>query len=72
MVNIASNQQLIYEALAQLPADYRAVVRRSYYGAQSTAQIAEDLHITEDTVKSRLHYAVQALLLALREKGVTR
>jgi RNA polymerase sigma-70 factor (ECF subfamily) len=72
MVNIASNQQLICEALAQLPAEYRAVIRRSHYEAQTTAHIAHDLHITEATVKSTLHYALRALLLTLQEKGVTR
>ena len=72
MVNAASNRQLIGEALAQLPAEQLAVVRRSYYQAWTTAQIADDLHIAEDTVKSRLHYALQALLLTLQGNGLTR
>jgi RNA polymerase sigma-70 factor, ECF subfamily len=72
MVNIASNQQLIYEALAQLPAELRALIRHSYYEGWTTTQIADDLHIAEDAVKSRLHYALRALLLTLQEKGVTR
>jgi RNA polymerase sigma-70 factor (ECF subfamily) len=72
MVNIASNQQLIIEALAELPAEYRAVLRRAYYEARSTPQIADDLHIAEGTVQSRLHYALRALLHTLQEKGVAR
>jgi RNA polymerase sigma-70 factor (ECF subfamily) len=48
------------------------VIRRSYYQGWTTAQIAEDLQIPEGTVKSRLHYAVRALKLALQEVGVTR
>lgn len=71
-VNAALDRLLIADALAQLSADHRAVIRRSYYLGWSTAQIAADLQIAEGTVKSRLHYAVRALRLALQETGVTR
>jgi RNA polymerase sigma-70 factor, ECF subfamily len=69
-VDIAPNRQLISQALAQLPPEYRAVLRRAYYDARSTAEIADDLHIEEGSVKSSLHYALRALLLNLQEKGV--
>lgn len=71
-VNAALDRLLIGDALAQLSADHRAVIRRSYYLGWTTAQIAEDLQIAEGTVKSRLHYAVRALRLTLQEMGVTR
>jgi RNA polymerase sigma-70 factor (ECF subfamily) len=48
------------------------VVRRSYYLGWTTTQIADDLGIAEGTVKSRLHYAVRALRVALQEMAVTR
>ena len=70
-VNSALDRMLIGDAMAQLSADHRAVVRRSYYLGWTTAQIAEDLQIAEGTVKSRLHYALRALRLALQEKGVS-
>ena len=63
---------LLSGALAQLSAEHRAVIRRSYYQGWSVAQIAADLDIAEGTVKSRLHYAVRALRLNLQEMGVTR
>jgi len=63
---------LIAEAMAQLSAEHRAVIERSYYRGWTTAQIAGDLEIAEGTVKSRLHYAVRALRLTLQELGVTR
>jgi RNA polymerase sigma-70 factor (ECF subfamily) len=47
------------------------VVRRSYYLGWTTARIADDLHITDDTVKSTLHHAMRALRLTLQEMGVT-
>jgi RNA polymerase sigma-70 factor, ECF subfamily len=70
-VNAALDRLLIGDAVAQLSADHRAVIRRSYYLGWTTAQIADDLQIAEGTVKSRLHYAVRALRLTLQEMGVT-
>lgn len=66
-VNAALDRLLIADALAQLSAEHRAVIQRSYYRGWSTAQIATDLGIAEGTVKSRLHYAVRALRLTLQE-----
>lgn len=71
-VDSALDRLLIGDAIAQLSADHRAVVRRSYYLGWSTAQIAADLDIAEGTVKSRLHYAIRALRLTMQEMGVTR
>ncbi len=67
--NSALDRMLLSSALAQLSADHRAVIRRSYYEGWTTAQIAADLEIPEGTVRSRLHYAVRALRLTLREMG---
>jgi RNA polymerase sigma-70 factor (ECF subfamily) len=71
-VNAALDRLLIADAVAQLSAEHRAVIERSYYRGWTTAQIAADLQIAEGTVKSRLHYAVRALRLTLQELGVTR
>jgi RNA polymerase sigma-70 factor (ECF subfamily) len=56
----------IADALAQLSAEHRAVLRRSYYLGWTTPQIADDLQIAESTVKSRLHFAMRALRLSLQ------
>jgi RNA polymerase sigma-70 factor (ECF subfamily) len=71
-VNAALDRLLITDAMAQLSAQHRAVIERSYYRGWTTAQIAADLEIAEGTVKSRLHYGVRALRLTLEEIGVTR
>lgn len=63
---------LVEEALAGLSVEHRGVIVRAYYGGRSVAGIAEELGIPEGTVKSRLHYGLRALRLALQEKGVTR
>lgn len=62
---------LVADALAGLSADHRAVIVHSYYRRETTAEIAESLQVAEGTVKSRLHYALRALRLALQERGVT-
>lgn len=66
------NELLIREALRSLSEDHRQVVIRAYYYAQSVEQIAADLAIPSGTVKSRLHYGMRSLKLALEEKGVGR
>jgi RNA polymerase sigma-70 factor (ECF subfamily) len=63
---------LVEEALASLSVDHRAVVIRAYFTGLTVAEIAAELEIPEGTVKSRLHYGLKALRLALQEKGVTR
>lgn len=71
-VNIALDRLVLAEAMAQLSDQHRAVIRRSYYQGWTTVQIAEDLQIAEGTVKSRLHYGIRMLRLALQEMGLTR
>jgi RNA polymerase sigma-70 factor (ECF subfamily) len=71
-MDIALDRLLLTDALDQLSANHRAVLRRAYYQGMTTAQIAADLNIAEGTVKSRLHYAMRALRLTLQEMGVTR
>jgi len=63
---------LIEQALAGLSFEHRAVIVHSYYGGRSIAETARELEIPEGTVKSRLHYGLRALRLALQERGVTR
>jgi RNA polymerase sigma-70 factor (ECF subfamily) len=68
-VNAALDRMLLSSALSQLSAEHRTVIRRSYYEGWTSAQIAADLGIPEGTVRSRLHYAMRALRLALQEMG---
>lgn len=62
---------LVADALHDLSPDHRAVIVCAYYRGQSVAETAGDLAIPEGTVKSRLHYGLRALRLALQERGVT-
>lgn len=68
----ALQAMLVAEALRRLSADHRAVLLECYYRGSTTAQAAGRLGIPAGTVKSRLHYALAALRLALEELGVMR
>jgi RNA polymerase sigma-70 factor, ECF subfamily len=60
---------LVADALRSLSPDHRAVLIECYYRDQTIAQASRHLDIPEGTVKSRLHYALRALRLALEELG---
>lgn len=63
---------LIADALHTLSEDHRTVISAAYYEGRSIAEIAARLGIPQGTVKSRMHYGLRTLRLALQEKGVTR
>jgi RNA polymerase sigma-70 factor (ECF subfamily) len=63
---------LLSDALAMLSVEHRTAVVSAYYLGHSIAEIARREDIPEGTVKSRLHYALRALKLALQERGVTQ
>jgi RNA polymerase sigma-70 factor (ECF subfamily) len=63
---------LIQDALAAVSPEHREVVIAAYYRGRSVGEVAAELGIPEGTVKSRMHYGLRALRLALQERGVTR
>jgi RNA polymerase sigma-70 factor (ECF subfamily) len=63
---------LLSDALLSLSLEHRTAVVRAYYLGESTSEIAQREHIPEGTVRSRVHYALRALRLALQERGVTQ
>ncbi|AEG45595.1 sigma-70 family RNA polymerase sigma factor [Isoptericola variabilis] len=62
---------LVADALVEISPEHRAVVVGAYYRGRTVAELAEEQDVPPGTVKSRLHYALRALRLALQEKGVT-
>lgn len=70
--NPALDRMLVGDAMAELPKEHRAVLRRSYYQGLTTGEIADDLGIAEGTVKLRLHHALRTLRQALLEMGVAQ
>jgi RNA polymerase sigma-70 factor (ECF subfamily) len=63
---------LLSDALLSLSVEHRTAVVSAYYLGQSAAEIALRENIPEGTVRSRVHYALRALRLALQERGVTQ
>ena len=62
---------VVAEALTHLSHDHRAVLLECYYRGRPVSEAARRLGVPEGTVKSRTHYALRALKLALEEMGVS-
>jgi RNA polymerase sigma-70 factor (ECF subfamily) len=62
---------VVADALTKLSPDHRAVLLECYYRGRPVAEAAQRLGVPEGTVKSRTHYALRALRLALEEMGVS-
>jgi len=63
---------VVTDALAQLSQPHREVLLECYYRGASVAEASRRLGIPPGTVKSRTHYALRALKLALEEVGLAR
>jgi RNA polymerase sigma-70 factor (ECF subfamily) len=68
----AIDQWILTEALRSLSPEHRTVLIRVHYLGQTAVEIARHEQIPPGTVKSRLHYALRALRIALEERGVIR
>ena len=61
---------VVAEALTRLSVEHRTVPLECYYRGLPVAEAARRLEVPVGTVKSRTHYALRALRLALEEMGV--
>jgi RNA polymerase sigma-70 factor (ECF subfamily) len=61
---------VVADALTRLSPEHRAVLLECYYRGRPVSEAATRLGVPEGTVKSRTHYALRALRLALEEMGV--
>jgi RNA polymerase sigma-70 factor, ECF subfamily len=71
-VDAVLDRMLVADALGALSREHRTVIVAAHYQGRSIREIADTEQIAEGTVKSRLHYGMRALRLALQERGVTR
>jgi RNA polymerase sigma-70 factor (ECF subfamily) len=72
VIGPAFDKWILSDALLSLSPEHRSAIVRAYYLGQTVADIARQEGIPEGTVKSRLHYALRALRIALQERGVER
>lgn len=70
-IDHALESWLVADALTALSPAHREVLLETYFRDRSVGEAARVLGVREGTVKSRTHYALQALRLALQERGVT-
>ena len=61
------SEQRVRQAIALLPAEQQAVIRRSYWDEEAHASIADALNIPLGTVKSRLRLALTRLRSAMED-----
>jgi RNA polymerase sigma-70 factor (ECF subfamily) len=61
----------VSEALRRLSLQHREVLVECFYQGRSVAEAAARLGVPPGTVKSRTHYALRSLRMALDEMGVT-
>lgn len=59
------------EAIQDLPPEQKEVFCLRQYGGLSFVQIAKSIEVGENTVKSRMRYALQSIREALKTKGIT-
>lgn len=67
--NQALDHQLVAAAMRALSIEHREVLLECYLRGASVAQAAATLGVPAGTIKSRTHYALRALRLALDEIG---
>jgi len=68
----AVDRHIVAAAMSTLSAEHRAVLHECYFRGCSVNQAAAALGIPPGTVKSRTHYALRALRLAIDEMGDVR
>jgi RNA polymerase sigma-70 factor (ECF subfamily) len=61
------DRQVVLQALLGLSPEHRAVLVETYFHGATVAEAAQTLGVPPGTVKSRAHYALRALKLALEE-----
>lgn len=69
-IDAAIQSLLVTDALRKLSPEHRQVLVECFYRGHSVAEAATAIGIPAGTVKSRTHYALRALQLALDEMGV--
>ena len=69
-IDAALDAALVTDALRALSAQHRSVLLDYFYRGYTTTEIATERGLPAGTVRSRVHYALRALRLALQERGV--
>ena len=69
---LTADRHVVAAALRTLSLEHREVLLECYFRGSSVAEAATRLGVPPGTIKSRTHYALRALRLALEEMGGVR
>jgi len=69
---LVADRQVLLAAMRTLSLEHREVLYECYFRGSSVSEAAEALGVPPGTVKSRTHYALRALKLAIDEMGGVR
>jgi len=69
-INAKLDTWMISDALTSLSEPHRRAVVSAYYLGKSVAEIAKQEEVPVGTIKSRLHYGLAAIKIALQERGI--
>ena len=61
-----TRQQIVQQALAELPADQSNVLKMSFFQGKSHGNIAQELNLPLGTVKSRIRLATERIRNSIR------
>lgn len=64
-----ADRALVVAAMRTLSPEHRDVLLECYFRGSTVAEAAQTLHVPPGTIKSRAHYALRALRLAMEEMG---
>lgn len=69
MIN-QENRDFMNTLLEELSIDHRTILLMRYYQDLKVKEIAEIMHLSEGTVKSRIHYALRKMKASLKKRGI--
>jgi RNA polymerase sigma-70 factor (ECF subfamily) len=65
-------KEIVLATLQKIPDDQRKVILMKEYEGLKFKEIAEVLNVSENTIKSRMYYGLDAMRKILIEKNITK
>ncbi len=72
IAHITINRRLVHAALLRINTDQRTALVETYLRDRSYSEVASELDVPQATLRSRVHFGLKALRLAMEQMGVNR
>jgi RNA polymerase sigma-70 factor (ECF subfamily) len=72
IAHITINRRLVQAALLRINTDQRTALVETYLRDRSYREVASELDVPQATLRSRVHFGLKALRLAMEEMGLHR